>query len=132
MPITNRPLSPFMQVYKPQLTSMMSISHRLMGLALSVGSLFFVWQLVAAASGPDEYDFFQSLAGSWIGLLMLVGWSFALFYHLANGIRHLVWDAGYGFGIEATYRSGYIVLIATVALTVIAWVSVLILWGGKS
>ncbi|HVJ54418.1 MAG TPA: succinate dehydrogenase, cytochrome b556 subunit [Aliidongia sp.] len=131
MPSVNRPLSPHLQVYRPQLTSILSISHRLMGLALSVGTVFLVWQLVAAASGPAEYATFQGLAGSWLGLLLLVGWSFALFYHLANGIRHLVWDAGYGFDLATTYRSGQIVVVAAIALTVIAWIVALGIWGGR-
>ena len=131
MPTANRPLSPHLQVYKPQLTSMLSISHRATGIALSVGTLYLVWQLLAAASGPDAYEIFQRFAGSWLGLLVLLGWSASLFYHLLNGIRHLVWDAGYGFTLEATYKSGRWVMIGTVVLTVVAWVAGLGAWGGK-
>ena len=76
MPPVNRPLSPHLQVYRPQLTSMMSISHRATGIALSVGAIFLVWQLFAAATSADDYAFFQGLAHSWIGILALVGWSF--------------------------------------------------------
>ena len=131
MPIANRPLSPHLQVYKPQLTSVLSISHRATGIALSAGTLYLVWQLLAAANGPDAYEIFQGFAGSWLGLLVLLGWSVSLFYHLLNGIRHLFWDAGYGFTLEATYKSGRWVMVGTVALTIVAWVAGLGAWGGK-
>jgi succinate dehydrogenase / fumarate reductase cytochrome b subunit len=131
MPSVNRPLSPHLQVYRPQLTSILSISHRFTGLALSVGTIFLIWQLFAAASGPDQYALFEGLAGSWFGLLLLAGWSFAFFYHLANGIRHLVWDAGYGFGLVETYRSGRLVVAAAVALTLAAWIAAFLVIGGK-
>ena len=131
MPIANRPLSPHLQVYKPQLTSILSISHRAAGIALSAGTLYLVWQLLAAASGPDAYEIFQGFAGSWLGILVLLGWSVALFYHLLNGIRHLFWDAGYGFTLKATYRSGRWVIIGTAVLTIVAWVAGLGAWGGK-
>jgi len=128
MPIANRPLSPHLQVYRLPLTALMSISHRGTGIALSAGTLYLVWQLLAAASGPDAYEIFQRFAGSWLGLLVLLGWSASLFYHLLNGIRHLVWDAGYGFSIEATTKANRLILIATVALTVVAWVAGIASW----
>jgi succinate dehydrogenase / fumarate reductase cytochrome b subunit len=131
MSTANRPLSPHLQVYKPQLTSILSITHRATGIALSVGTLYLVWQLLAAASGPDAYEIFQRFAGSWLGILILLGWSVSLFYHLLNGIRHLFWDAGYGFTLDATYKSGRWVMIGTVVLTVVAWVAGLGAWGGK-
>jgi len=131
MSIVNRPLSPHLEVYKPQLTSLMSIFNRLTGLALSVGTVFFVWQLLAAASGPAEFASFRALAGSWIGLTALFGWSLSLFYHLLNGIRHLAWDAGWGFDLATTYRTGQLVIAGTLALTAIAWIGGLIVWGGR-
>lgn len=131
MPIANRPLSPHLQVYRLPLTALMSISHRGTGIALSAGTLYLVWQLLAAANGPDAYEIFQRFAGSWLGILVLFGWSVSLFYHLVNGIRHLVWDAGYAFTIEATTKANRLVLIATVALTVVAWVAGVASWGGK-
>jgi succinate dehydrogenase / fumarate reductase cytochrome b subunit len=109
----------------------MSISHRGTGIALSAGTLYLVWQLLAAASGPDAYEIFQRFAGSWLGLLVLFGWSASLFYHLLNGIRHLVWDAGYAFTIEATTKANRLILVATAALTVIAWVAGIASWGAK-
>ena len=128
---SNRPLSPHLQIYKPQLTSVMSITHRATGIALAVGTLLLVWWIVAAAIGPEAFAHAQSFIGSWLGLLLLFGWSVALFYHLGNGIRHLFWDAGYGFEIENAYRSGWIVVGATAALTVLAWIIGLIVLGGR-
>jgi succinate dehydrogenase / fumarate reductase cytochrome b subunit len=122
MTLQNRPLSPHLQVYKPQLTSVLSITHRATGVALAVGTLLLVYWLVAAASGPDRFATAQDFIGSPVGIFLLLGWSVALFYHLANGIRHLGWDAGYGFELPAAYRSGYAVLIATAALTAISWI----------
>ena len=117
-----RPLSPHLQIYKPQLTSVLSISHRATGLALSVGTLMLVWWLVALASGPQPFAVAQAFLGSWLGRLLLLGWTFSLFFHFANGIRHLFWDAGYGFDLKTTYASGWTVVTASVVLTVIAWV----------
>lgn len=118
---SNRPLSPHLQVYRPQITSTLSILHRLTGVALAVGTLLLTYWLVAAASGPEAYASAQGLIGSFIGRLLLFGWSFALFYHLCNGIRHLIWDAGYGFDLEAATRSGWIVVGASVVLTLACW-----------
>ena len=117
-----RPLSPHLQIYRPQLTSVLSILHRATGVALSVGTLLLVWWLVAAASGPASYTDVQWFLGSWIGLLMLFGWSVALFYHLCNGLRHLWWDTGHGLDLPSVYASGWVVLAATALLTVIAWI----------
>ncbi len=121
MTSVQRPLSPHLQVYKPQLTSMMSITHRATGIALSVGSIFLVGWLLAAASGDQAFAAVQAFWGSWIGSLMLFGWTFALFYHLCNGIRHLFWDAGYGFDLKSAYASGWAVIGSAAGLTVIAW-----------
>ncbi len=108
-----RPLSPHLMVYKPQLTSIMSISHRLTGLALVAGSVLLVWWLVALAAGGSHYEVFRALAASWFGKLVLLGFFVSISYHLANGIRHLFWDFGIGLSIEGVYRSGFIVLIVT-------------------
>jgi succinate dehydrogenase / fumarate reductase cytochrome b subunit len=131
MPTANRPLSPHLQVYKLPLTALLSISHRGTGIALSAGTLYLVWQLLAAASGPDAYEIFQSFAGSWLGILVLFGWSVALLYHLMNGIRHLLWDVGYNFTNDATDKANKFVLVGTVVLTVVAWVAGLGTWGGN-
>ncbi len=120
----SRPLSPHLQVYKPQLTSVLSILHRFTGVALAFGTLLLAWWLIAAASGPGPFADAQALIGSWIGRLLLFGWSFALFYHLCNGIRHLFWDAGKGLELPAVYASGWAVVIASMGLTLAAW-----FWG---
>lgn len=118
---SNRPLSPHLQVYKPQITSVMSIFHRMTGVALGVGTLFLMWWLVSVAAGPEYYAFVAEIAGSIIGRLVLFGFTWALFYHLCNGLRHLYWDAGWGFELESVTRSGWLVIVASVVLTVVAW-----------
>ncbi len=122
-----RPLSPHLQVYKPQLTSLLSILHRITGVALAGGTLLLVWWLIAAATGTDAFNSVQTVIGSWIGRLFLFGWSFALFYHLCNGIRHLFWDMGRGYELPTVTASGWAVVIISIALTGIAWV-----WGYMS
>lgn len=122
MAIRSRPLSPHLQVYRPQITSVLSITHRLTGLALAIGALALTYWLTAAAYGPEAFDRAQAFMGSWFGRLILFGWSLCLFYHLCNGVRHLAWDAGWGFQLPQVRFSGAIVLVATVALTLITWI----------
>ena len=122
MAISNRPLSPHLQIYKPQLTSVLSIMHRATGVFLTLGTLLLVYWLIAAATGPESYAYAQNIIGSMLGLLILFAWTWALFYHLCNGIRHLLWDAGHGFEIEALYKSGWAVVIASVVLTLLCWI----------
>ena len=124
MASNNRPLSQHLQVYKPQLTTFMSITHRATGIALAVGTLMLVCWLIAAATGETAFNEVQAFLGSIVGRLLLLGWSFALFYHLCNGLRHLFWDAGKGFEIETAYMTGRIVIAASILLTIGAW-----LWG---
>ena len=121
MASNNRPLSPHLQVYKPQLTTFMSITHRATGIALAVGTLMLVCWLIAAATGETAFNEVQAFLGSIVGRLLLLGWSFALFYHLCNGLRHLFWDAGKGFEIETAYMTGRIVIAASILLTIGAW-----------
>ncbi len=120
---SNRPLSPHLQVYRPQITSVLSITHRACGVALAVGTLVLTWYLLAAASGPDAFAVAHGFITSLIGRLLLFGWSFALFYHLSNGIRHLAWDLGYGFELETLNRTGYAVVMSASLLTLVAWVA---------
>ncbi len=122
MTAENRPLSPHLQIYRPQLTSVLSILHRLTGIALAAGTLLLVWWLVAVAAGPAAFETVQGFIGSWFGRALLLGWSYALFYHLANGIRHLAWDAGWGFELKTVYLTGWTVIWASVALTLLAWI----------
>ena len=98
-------------------------------MALTVGSWLLVWWLLAAAAGPGAFSAAQWFWGSWIGLLLLFGWSYSLFFHLCNGIRHLVWDCGYGFDLRTTYKSGWAVIIASLVLTLLAWAIGLALRG---
>ena len=120
-----RPLSPHLQVYKPQMTSMTSILHRATGYALAVGLVLFAWWLIAAAYGPEAYSVFTGFVGSDIGLLLLLGWTIAFYYHLANGIRHLFWDAGFLFKLRNAYAAGYFVLFFTVFATAVSWFCIL-------
>jgi succinate dehydrogenase / fumarate reductase cytochrome b subunit len=124
-----RPLSPHLQIYRWQLTSVMSILHRASGLALALGAILLVSWLGAAADGPEPYAEFQHFMGSWFELLLLFGWSAALFYHLCNGIRHLCWDTGRGLELKSVYASGWAVLAATAALTIVAWIAGLAGWS---
>ncbi len=116
-----RPLSPHLEIYKPQLTMVLSITHRFTGVGLAVGTLFLTWWLIAAAMGPEAYAFTQWIYGTWLGTLVLFGFSVSLFYHLCNGIRHLFWDVGLGYEMETVYRSGWSVVAATAVLTFAAW-----------
>ena len=127
----DRPLSPHLQIYRPQLTSVLSILHRLTGVALALGTGLLVWWLAAAAAGPEAFAGANEFLGSIFGRLLLLGWSFALFYHLCNGIRHLFWDAGYGYEIATLNRSGWLALVAALALTVIAWLAAYAARGGS-
>jgi len=118
-----RPLSPNLQIYRPQLTSVLSITHRLTGVLLSVGAVCFVVWIAATAHGAHSYATFAHLLGSPLGLALSFTWTFSLFFHLCNGVRHLVWDAGYGFELRTIYISGWTVLALSVLLTVIAWIA---------
>ena len=121
MSAERRPLSPHLQIYKPQLTSVLSISHRITGVGLAAGTLLLTWWLLAAAAGPEAFATVQGFLGSWIGYVILFGFSYALMYHLCNGVRHLFWDAGRGFELPTVYKTGWAVVIGSAALTVIAW-----------
>ena len=120
----HRPLSPHLQIYKWQLTSVMSILHRITGIALSVGALYLVLWVAFASASPGTYAKFQAFNVSILGRIFLGGWLFCIYYHLCNGIRHLFWDAGYGFSLPATYRSGWLVVVLSIVLTILSWV-----WG---
>ena len=122
-----RPLSPHLQVYKPQLTSVLSIMNRASGVASSAGTLLMVWWLAAAATSPHALAVADGFIGSWFGMLLMLGWTAAMFYHLFGGLRHLGWDTGFGFSLPVTYASGYAVLIATAVCTAAVWISGLVL-----
>ena len=113
-----RPRSPHLGIYRWQITMTMSILHRATGVALAVGSIALVWWLVAAGMGPEAFGTVHGFLSSYFGQFLLIGWTFSLFYHLCNGIRHLAWDAGWGFQIRTLYITGYLVWVAAIALTV--------------
>jgi succinate dehydrogenase / fumarate reductase cytochrome b subunit len=121
-----RPLSPFMfpSWYHFQIGSALSILHRLTGIALAVGSILLAWWLIAVAAGGQVFAATHAFLASPIGVLLLFLWSVAFFYHLCNGVRHLVWDSGHGFELRTARLSSYAVLAATVVLTVVAWLPV--------
>ena len=125
----DRPLSPHLQIYRWQLTSVMSVLHRASGVALSVGGVLLVWWLVAAASGPEPYGVVGDFFSSWLGIVLLLGWSAALFYHLCNGVRHLVWDTGHALDLKSTYISGGIVIAMAAVLTLLAWITGISHWA---
>ena len=117
-----RPTSPHIQIYRWQWTMLLSITHRITGVGLAVGTLLLVWWLVAAATGPESYASAQAFMSHWFGRLLLFGWTWAFFYHLGNGIRHLFWDAGKGFELPTGYATGWIVVVASLGLTGLAWI----------
>lgn len=122
MAMQERPLSPHLQVYKLPITALTSIMHRATGVALSAGTVLLVYWLLAAAAGPAAFATAQAVIGSVFGLLLLFGWSWALFYHLLNGARHLVWDAGFAFEIKQAELGSQIVVFGSAALTILAWI----------
>lgn len=128
--LVRRPVSPFMlgSAYKFQTSSLTSIMHRITGCALGVGTLLLTYWLVSAASGDGAYSIAEAILGSWFGILVLFGFTVALFYHFCNGIRHLAWDAGKGFELPDMHRSGGLVVAATVILTIAFWALAFFIW----
>ena len=118
----NRPLSPHLQIYKPILTMVMSILHRITGAALYFGTILMAFWLVSAAAGPEYYDFAMSLFGSFLGQLVLFGFTWALVHHLLGGLRHFIWDMGYGFELSTANWMAAATIIGSVSITVILWV----------
>jgi succinate dehydrogenase / fumarate reductase cytochrome b subunit len=116
---SSRPLSPHLQVYKPQITSVLSIAHRFTGVVLCFGAILLTYWLMAATYGELVFADAQAIMGSWIGQLVLIGVVFSLWYHFCNGIRHLAWDAGWGFELPVLRASGLAVIAAAVVLTVL-------------
>lgn len=125
MTVRNRPLSPHLQVYRWQIGNSLSILHRFTGLALGLGLAMLAYWLIALASGPQIYGATMRIFASWPGLLCLGAWTFSFLYHLLNGVRHLVWDAGYGFERTQRHVSGWLTIVGALLLTgwfcVIAW-----------
>ncbi|MBX2837746.1 MAG: succinate dehydrogenase, cytochrome b556 subunit [Gammaproteobacteria bacterium] len=117
----SRPVSPHLQVYKQPLTALVSISHRITGVINSLALVLLVWVL-ASAAGTDGYGFAGSLIQSWFGKLVMFGFTFTLYFHFCNGIRHLFWDIGKGFELEDAMKSAKICIGAAVALSVVTWI----------
>lgn len=120
-----RPLSPHLQIFRWYYTMASSILHRITGVGLALGLLLLTWWLTALARGPESFAIVQAATGNLFGGLILFGFTFALFYHLVNGIRHLAWDAGYGFGRETAERMSLVVIGTSFALTLLTWIIVL-------
>ena len=118
----NRPLSPHLQVYRLPLTAILSIAHRLTGLLVGFGALLLVALLFSLAAGESAYAVLQGLAASWFGRTLLVLLTLALYFHFCNGIRHLFWDAGYGFDLTTADRSGWAALGGALVLTAVTWI----------
>jgi succinate dehydrogenase / fumarate reductase cytochrome b subunit len=116
-----RPLSPHLQIYRLPLAALISITHRITGVGLALGTLLLTYWVTAAASGPAAYGRAMGFIGSWFGMLLLLGFSIALFFHLCNGIRHLVWDTGRSFDLKDTARGNVCVIVGTIVLTLGAW-----------
>ena len=126
--LVRRPLSPHLQVYRWPISMALSIGHRISGVGLGIGTLLLTWWLVAAGTSDAAFARVQWFLASPLGLLLLFGWTAALMFHFFSGIRHLIWDAGYGFESHEYNRSAYAVLIATVVCTVLIWIVGLAVW----
>ena len=124
-----RPRSPNIQIYRPQLTSVLSILNRMTGIVLSACAIVLVVWLVAAATGPQTYGVVQGVIASWIGHIVLFVATFAFFLHLCGGIRHLIWDTVHGFELRSIYISGWVVVAGSVVLTLAAWIISLLVKG---
>jgi succinate dehydrogenase / fumarate reductase cytochrome b subunit len=117
----NRPLSPHLQIYKPMLSMMMSITHRITGVALFFGMILLVWWLFAASHSDAYFEFVQGFFGHWFGRLVMFGFTWALIHHMLGGIRHFIWDAGKGFDLETVEALVKANLIGSIVLTVLVW-----------
>jgi succinate dehydrogenase / fumarate reductase cytochrome b subunit len=127
----NRPLSPHLQIYKPQITSILSITHRMTGLFLVCGAFLLASWLITATYGSEAFEVVQSLLYSWFGKLVLLGLTFSIYFHLANGIRHLGWDSGKGFELPKVRISGIAVILFAISLTVLTWIVGYAIAGGS-
>ncbi|MFT4562388.1 MAG: succinate dehydrogenase / fumarate reductase cytochrome b subunit [Gammaproteobacteria bacterium] len=129
--MSSRPLSPHLQIYRPQLTSLLSITHRGTGVFLSAGALVIAYWLVSIAAGEAAYETAQVCLGSLPGKLLMALWTFSFYFHLCNGVRHLFWDIGAGFELKTLYASGYAVIVSSLTLTAITWGYALSSGGGQ-
>lgn len=121
-----RPLSPHLQIYKLPLTAFLSIAHRATGIVNSAAIVLLVLLIASASGSPESYEFMSGIANSWFGKLVLFGFTLTLYYHMANGIRHLFWDVGLGLDLETAKKSGNVCLVAAGVLSVITWMVALV------
>jgi len=121
-----RPLSPHLQIYRPSITMVMSIVHRLTGMALYLGTALLAWFLIAVASGPQQYALVQAVMTSGPGRLVLIGYTWALLHHMLGGLRHFIWDTGRGFALPVVNRLSWLSIIGSLALTAAIWSYVLL------
>lgn len=127
----NRPLSPHLSIYRPTLTMMMSIVHRITGAALYFGTLLLAWWLIATAVGPNAYAYVQWFIDSLIGRVILFGYTWALIHHMFGGIRHLIWDTGRGFGPQEREWLTLATLLGSIGLTIVVWLFALLMGGAR-
>ncbi len=125
-----RPLSPHLQIYRWQVTMAASVLHRLSGVGLGIGTLLLTCWLLALADGPQSYGALQGFLASWFGRLMLLGFTWALMFHMCNGIRHLFWDTGRGFDLPDANRTAIAAFAGSVLLSVLVWVLAYMIRGG--
>ena len=125
-----RPLSPHLQIYRPMLTMVMSIVHRITGGALYVGTLLLAWWLLAIASGPNAYATFQMVASSFIGRLVLLGYTWALIHHMFGGVRHFIWDTGHGYSAIEREWLVRIGLAGSIVTAIVLWIVGYAIMGG--
>ena len=121
-PVSRRPISPHLTIFRPLITMVMSIVHRITGAALYFGMVLLAWWLLAAATGPGPFETANAFFGSWFGRLILFGFTWALIHHLLGGIRHLIWDTGVGYGEAARNGLAWATIIGSVILTLVLWV----------
>ena len=126
---SERPISPHLTVYRLTLTMAMSVAHRITGVALYLGTVLLVWWLVAASTSPRNFDLINGFFGTWIGRLVLFGYTWALFHHMLGGIRHLIWDTGRGLGQHERNLFARLTIIGSVSLTILVWLIGLMLRG---
>jgi len=126
---SERPLSPHLQIYRPVISMVMSIFHRITGTGLYLGMIVLAWWLIAAASGPDYYAVAMDWIGSVLGYLILLGLSWAVFHHALGGLRHFLWDTGRGFAIPTVLRLSWATLLGSLTLTVLFWAALLMTMG---
>lgn len=124
-----RPLSPHLTIYRWPITMTMSILHRFTAGALYVGTLLVAWWLIAAATSETYFGFVDGIVSSWFGLLVLFGFTWALFHHLLGGIRHLIWDTGFGLEKHTSSRLAWATIVGSVSLTVLAWLGFFLIGG---